>query len=665
MKKILIVALLLVITVSFISCSEYQVIPNDNPIIKRIKRLDEFPNLPDNYSYYDYLAKANHLDSLAFDFAYEMEANQPNYLLNDSDTWHPLGYWIDQSRQTTEYEPLVTGYLKRSFGFPTYVGDIRIASTGTESMVNIAMVLGSSYAGIDKGHQVFDGEIYDFVEMTMSAYDTGTKLVTNGGIQGQSFWYDIFPQILFARLYDLYPNDEYMRQMVINGADQWLEALPYFVSGSEIDFEFVGFNVVLESPTVVGDHIEPPNGGLAFLFYSAYELTKEDKYLDGAKFVLDYFEEYQKNPNYEAMTDYAPFVAAALNFKYQTNYDVGKFLDFIFEEDSAFRPGWSVMTGDFGAYPVDGLVGQSNDYAFSMNSFHLASVLAPMIKYDPRYADDIGKYFVNLVSNAKVFFPQEMNLEHQSMSSLLSFDRYGAICYEGFRNNFNSVNGYAMGDGTTMFGIPSDLSLYSSAFIGLLGGIVSETNVEGILKLDLNATDSYGNNDFKHYAFYNPYEEDKVITFTSEDSYDLYDISTHRFIAKNITGSANLKIPAETTLVVVKLPANTNLDLIGNYIYFNEQAIARKNAAINILNLNSRQEISSETEIMFSSYVPKNDSINNMKIYFNEILVYDGGYISSYNYDKSDLPDTDYTMRVIITTNNGLTDTASKRLICG
>ena len=102
--------------------------------------------------------------------------------------------------------------------------------------------------------------------MTLSNYDTGSRLVHNKGAQGQSFWYDIFPQILFARLYYMYPDIPYMKEMVINGADEWLEALPHFKIDGKVSYEFVGYNVVLEAPTIDGHHIEPPNGGLAFLF---------------------------------------------------------------------------------------------------------------------------------------------------------------------------------------------------------------------------------------------------------------------------------------------------------------------------------------------------------------------------------------------------------------
>ncbi|HOC81256.1 MAG TPA: hypothetical protein PKK21_05230, partial [Bacilli bacterium] len=408
----------------------------------------------------------------------------------------------------------------------------------------ISSVLGSSYAGIDKQKQIFGEFERDFVEMTFASYDTGSKLVHNVGLQGQSFWYDIFPQIMFARLYDLYPNTPFMREIVLNGADQWLEALPHFVLDDEISYEFVGFNVVLEAPTLIGDHIEPPNGGLAFLFYSAYQMTKNPKYLEGAKTVLDYLQTYQKNPNYEALTDYAPLVASILNRDHGTEYDVGKFIDYVFDGDSAFRPGWSVMNGSFGNYPVDGLVGQAGDYAFLMNSLHLATVLAPLVKYDARYAASIGKYMLNLTNNARNFFPQSLSLSHQSMDHYLPFDVRGSLAYEGFRNSYNSINGYAMGDATTMFGQPSDLSIYSSAFIGGMGALVEETNIDGVLKIDLNATDSFGDNEYPSYLFYNPFDEDKIISFAcGKSKVNIFDLVSNGFAATNVDGTIQLRIP--------------------------------------------------------------------------------------------------------------------------
>ena len=638
---------------------------NDLAITKSINKIDLFPDIPNNYSYFDYKQVALNLDDLLYDFAYNPIQVLPAYNNNDISTWIPIGYWIDQNRQPTEYNPLMTGYLKRSFGLPTYVGDTRVISNGTEALTTIASVLSSSYAGIDKSNQTFDSDTYNFVEMMLANYDTGTQLVTNGGIQGQSFWYDIFPQILFARLYDMYDETEYMQQMVINGANQWLEALPYFVQDEKPYYDFVGYNVVLESPTTDGDHIEPPNGGLAFLFYSAYEITYEQKYLDATKEVLDYFQDYWGNPNYEALTDYAPYVAAILNYRYGCDYDIGKFIDFLFEEDSTYRSGWSVMNGDFGDYSVDGLVGQSNDYAFAMNSFHLASVLAPMVKYDSRYSNAIGKYFLNLVNNAKVFFPQEISLSHQTMNQYLYFDNKGSLCYEGFKRSNNDIIGMGMGDATTIFDIPSDLSIYSSAYIGMLGSIVRETDVSGILQLNLNITDSYGLNEYPYYLFYNPYNEDMIVSYTGNSTnYDLFETTTKTLIAKNVSNTVSITIPSHSSIITVELPANSRIQRVGNDVVVNSTVIAKYQASVNILELKSMQLLNQDTDILFNYFSPFGDNVANMKIYFDNILVYDGVPIKIYRYDKNELANTDYTMKVVITTTNGLTDYATKRVVC-
>jgi hypothetical protein len=646
---------------------------------KTITKVESFPALPANYEYFDYKTQAQNLDSVLFSFASDATDSKPSYLFGDTSSWSPVGFWIDQTRTTSNYDPLTNGYLKRSFGMPTYIGDTRVVSSGTEPMTYISSVLGSSWAGIDKAAQTFGTDTYNFAEMTFSAYDTGSKLVHNIGTQGQSFWYDIFPQIMFARLYDLYPDIPYMKQMVLNGADQWLQALPYFVSSDgSPDYEFMGFNVNLDAPTTTNGHIEPPNGGLAFLFYSAYRITGDSKYLDGAKEVLDYLQDYQANPNYEAMTDYAPYVAAILNAEDGTDYDVGKFLDFLFDPDSKFRSGWDVMSGSFGSYPVDGLVGQSGDYAFAMNSLHLASTLTPLVKYDPRYADAIGRYLLNLSSNARYFFPHEVPLDHQSMSSYvlahpsmsgyLPFDKNGSVLYEGFRNSYAGQSGYAMGDATTTFGEPCDLSVYSSAFIGGLGAIVSPTNVTGIIRCDLNATDSFGDNAYPSYLLYNPYAADKQVSFeVGDSSQDLFDSANEEVLGKAVSGTVSLTIPAGSSRVVRVLPPDSDIELTSAGYVLGDEILAAKKPSINFTNVATRQTLSSPADLAFDLEAPAADAIVNMKIRFGDNVEYDGPAVDSFHYDKSaltvPLANTDYTLRVDITTASGATDYVTKRVV--
>ncbi|MDD5293934.1 MAG: hypothetical protein PHW40_06450, partial [Candidatus Izemoplasmatales bacterium] len=568
------------------------------------------------------------------------------------------------ARQPDDYDPLVSGYLKRTFGLPTYLGDNRVLSSGSEAITALAMVLSSSLMGLHMDAKTYGDTTYDMVEMMLAHYDTGSKLVHNAGVQGQSFWYDIFPQILFAKLYDLYPDTEFMREMVLNGADEWLEALPYFETDGVADYEFVGYNVTLESPTITGGHIEPPNGGLAFLFYSAYVMTQNEAYLDGAKAVLDYFQDYQKNPNYEAMTDYAPLIAAILNFNHGTQYDVGKFLDFLFEEDSAFRPGWSVMSGTLGGKQVSGLVGQSGDYAFSMNTFHLASVLAPLVKYDARYTDAIGQYLYNVYQNARLFFPTEHPLSQQTMTTFLSFDLYGSICYEGFRGHYGGVDGLAMGDATAMFGQPSDLSLYSAAFLGSYAGMIQDVQNNGMILYDLNVTDAFGNRNQPYFLAYNPSGSDQTLRFDGpEYAYDVFDVTHNRILARNVQGTISLLVEKQSGTAFVLLPVSSSYLLEAGTITANGEKIASLKPAVNI-NLPTRAQLTSSSVIPIDFQATMADPITHMQIYFGSILAYSGVPISEFSYDKALLPDTDYEIKIMVTTEGGLMDYVTKRVVC-
>lgn len=649
----------------FLSSETETLYKRERYVEKGISRINSFPTLPQNYKYIDYHQIAHKIDELVFNFANNPEAKLPAYIANEPATWNPMGYWLDQPRQPSTYNPLETGYLKRTFGLPTYVGDNRVLSSGSEAMVTIGAVLGSTFAGINKQNINYGNATYDFAEMTFASYDTGCKLVHNYGVQGQSFWYDLFPQILFARLFDYYWDTPYMREMVLNGADQWLAALPNFKKDGAPNYEFVGYNVVLQSPTTTGNHIEPPNGGLAFIFYSAYEITKEEKYLAGCKEVLNYLQTYNKNPNYEALTDYAPYVASILNQKYGTNYDIGKFIDFVFDNDSDFRPGWAVLNDTFASYPMHGLVGQVGDYAFSMNSFHLPTTLMPLIKYEPRYATALGKYMLNVASNSRVFFPKEHALTNQTMNIYLPFDPSGYLVYEGFRNNYAGINGYAMGDATTLFDQPSDISLYSSVLLGGMGALVAPTDVNGILKINLNATDSFGDNLYQTYMFYNPYAEEKIITFEGlATRYDLFDLTSNSVFGRNLQGNVRILLEKERALVLKVLPANSYLKVEGDTIFCGENIIAKKSPAVELLNIETRQELTEATPIEIKYTGLEDDDIVNMKIAFDDILVYDGEPVETFFYDKNLLPDTDYTLKVVIETKNGLQDYVTKKVIC-
>jgi len=103
--------------------------------------------------------------------------------------------------------------------------------------------------------------------------------------------------------------------------------------------------------------------------------------------------------------------------------------------------------------------------------------------------------------------------------------------------------------------VATDLGLYGSSHVGILGGIVSATDVEGILQLDLLKTDYYHPKAYPSYLYYNPYNEAKKITInTGDNSCDLYNTVTSGFVRKGVKGAATIEIPAKGASVIVFVP---------------------------------------------------------------------------------------------------------------
>jgi hypothetical protein len=70
--------------------------------------------------------------------------------------------------------------------------------------------------------------------------------------------------------------------------------------------------------------------------------------------------------------------------------------------------GWGSIVGTWGGNDVSGLIGEANDggndYAFVMNGFQQAAALAPLPKYDKRYAKAIAKWILNITNASRLFY---------------------------------------------------------------------------------------------------------------------------------------------------------------------------------------------------------------------------------------------------------------------
>jgi len=107
--------------------------------------------------------------------------------------------------------------------------------------------------------------------------------------------------------------------------------------------------------------------------------------------------------------------------------------------------------------------------------------------------------------------------------------------------------------------------------VGIFGSIIKTTNVEGILQLNLLATDFFHDKAYPSFLYYNPYSADKTVSIAIEKGkkVNLYDTVAGCFVAKNVSASANIKITALNSAVIVIVPANGKITYSGSKMLVN------------------------------------------------------------------------------------------------
>ncbi len=121
---------------------------------------------------------------------------------------------------------------------------------------------------------------------------------------------------------------------------------------------------------------------------------------------------------------------------------------------------------------------------------------------------------------------------------------------------------------------PFNISLYMGNHIGMLGGIVSLTNVEGILQWDCVKTDFYHDQAYPTFLYYNPHAMDKSVEVDLASASDLYDIVSKRFVARHVSGRTTFQLKADRAAVIVQTPANGNVTYGGSKMLINGVAVS-------------------------------------------------------------------------------------------
>ena len=524
-----------------------------------ISRIDQMPNLPEPYKILDWRKKALDFDAYVFNFDTRICGN-------------PV-IWLDSAQRNIP---------QTTFGLFTAVNDSRQGPKNNngefhESLNSLAALLGGGLVGIDKTSQ--NG--YNYVKMVQNYFnsDNGWNIVMNntcpevallGGGYGRDWWYDVFPNVLYYAVCDVFPGVSGADSIQHVIAEQFCKADS--VLNGNYDYSYFDYsqmkgmvnNIPLQQDAA---------GGHAYVLYAAYKKFGDPRYLQHAKSALEALLSQKESRFYEILLPMSAIVASRLNAEEGTQYDVKKILDWTFDgcQNPNGRYGWGVMAGRWGDYDVSGLQGSILDgggYAFFMNSVKLTWPLVPMVKYEPQFATAIGKWMLNNVNACRLFYPGEIDDEHQWLPEMKGLTDNN-IAYERLRKtdcygkeSLKGIEPVALGDGpnwTPANPAESMFSLYSTSPVGILGAMVSETSESGILRINCNTTDFYSERPYPVYLYYNPHAENKVIDYYSEEKVDLFDIVTKKYIARGKSGSFEIELPALNASVIVELPSGMKL----------------------------------------------------------------------------------------------------------
>lgn len=519
-----------------------------------IPRIDLMPDQPTPYSMRDWKKVARQYDSLI-------------YNIHASGQYLPL----------ISLRPAGFNYPDQQFyNMQTYVGSKN--TSNNEAINSLPSLVGATLVGIDKSDQF--GKNWVMMSQDFFNVKNGENIYLNGNntSSGHDWWYDMMPNVYFYQLADLYPNIGGEKDtQFITIADRMLEAVKK-MGGSDHPWSYPNmnyraWNFKTMEPLDEGV-IEPEAAGaFAWILYNAYTKTGHQPYLSGALWSLDFLNQLNQNPSYELQLPYGTYIAARMNAEIGTNYNIEKMINWSF--DRGPLRGWGTIVGKWGGLDVSGLVGEANDngndYAFQLNGVQQAAALVPMVRYDKRFAKAIGKWTLNIANATRLFYPGFLPSHLQDGSEWSDeYDPDRVIGYEALREKWNGNSPFSTGDALKSGWAATNLSLYSTSSIGYLGAIISTTDVDKILQLDLTKTDFYQEKSYPTYLYYNPYSQGKSITIDlGAENKSIYEAISESMPIENKSGNIQLSIPAQSAIIVTIIPPNPSLEYNENKLLAN------------------------------------------------------------------------------------------------
>ncbi|MFV0467448.1 MAG: LamG-like jellyroll fold domain-containing protein [Dysgonomonas sp.] len=521
-----------------------------------IQRIDQMPNKPSPYVMRDWKQLTRNYDNFVFD-------------VNKTGTYLPLA--TISSANGTNYADI------RNIRMSTYVG--QNSATTAEAINIMPAVVGATLVGVDKTNHLSTNWVTKIKDFFNLKNGQNVYLNNYSANTGHDWWYEIMPNVFFYQLSALYPAaDTDFDSQLITIADRQLEVVNK-LGGTLFPWQapnmnYRAFNLLTGLPNSTSVPEPESAGSIAWILYQAYVKSGDKKYLQGAELALSFLQNWTTNPSYEIQLPYGIAAAARMNAEEGTAYDVEKFMNWAFSGGQGTLRGWGCIVGQWGGYDVSGLIGEANDrgndYAFSMNGFQHAAALAPVVKYDKRYAKAIGKWMLNLANASRLFYVDALSSDKQQGESRawsVANDPQSCIPFESMKEIWNGKTPFAMGDAVRGGWASTDLSLYSGSSVGYMASIIEKTNVEGILQIDLNKTDFRGENAYSNYLYFNPNNNTETVSLSlPTGNYNIYDAISESVILSNVSGNTSFSIPSQDVKLLVIYPAGSTTQTEGRIL---------------------------------------------------------------------------------------------------
>ena len=338
-----------------------------------ISRMDNLPSVATDYDYKDWK---------------QTTKDYVDYVLSESSVYDGPDPWgnslAENPSKVVSYEDAsnIDAFFEETgnkyWSIRTYLG---LTGGSVEAINSIAAVLSGAQIGLDMTNYSVNGQTpRNYVRDMVAFYqaESGFNVVLNNATgSGGSFWYALLPGCLFINLYQYYPQEAYLKEIIVEMSKVWLQCVEN-MGGANCDFSNCqGYDIGTSKPTYSTWKEPDAAAGLAYILYGGYSVAKDDPayaslasgFLTGSIWCMDFMEGLDYSPFYEVLTFLAPSVASKLNALHGKNYDLTKYINWSL--DGSSRVFDSITLGQVSAQNpfivhLGGFIGRAEGYNVSV-----------------------------------------------------------------------------------------------------------------------------------------------------------------------------------------------------------------------------------------------------------------------------------------------------------